>query len=104
MLLNSIRVAYKELTPMRKVLHKNERLTVAEKVSRLAARLNDPEWRQYGALLLSGKLLGLGVLMLGIFVVSSVFFSTALAADVEVKAADVINPVNTVWTLIAAFL
>ena len=32
------------------------------------------------------------------------FFSHVLAADAEVKAADVVNPVNTAWTLIAAFL
>jgi len=32
------------------------------------------------------------------------FFGRVYAADVEVKAADVINPVNTAWTLIAAFL
>src|SRR5256714_7184111 len=37
-------------------------------------------------------------------VVSGVFFSHVLAADAEVKAADVVNPLNTAWTLIAAFL
>src|SRR4030088_1513949 len=35
---------------------------------------------------------------------SSFFFGRGYAADAEVKAADVINPVNTAWTLIAAFL
>src|SRR4030088_3266425 len=35
---------------------------------------------------------------------SSFFFGRGYAADAEVKAADVINPINTAWTLIAAFL
>src|SRR6202040_1404489 len=32
------------------------------------------------------------------------FFGRVYAADAEVKAADIVNPINTVWTLIAAFL
>jgi Amt family ammonium transporter len=91
----------------------------AGKVSRLAVRLKDPEWRRYGRLLLTGKLLGVGLLLLIITVVPnlprllSVFDATVHAAD-EVKAAevlypavkpgDIVNPLNTVWTLIAAFL
>jgi Amt family ammonium transporter len=42
--------------------------------------------------------------MLAITVISGLFFTHVYAADVEVKAADVVNPVNTAWTLIAAFL
>jgi Amt family ammonium transporter len=36
--------------------------------------------------------------------VSYLFLGRVYAADPEVKAADVVNPVNTAWTLIAAFL
>jgi ammonium transporter, Amt family len=80
------------------------RLSLAQKFSRLSVRLRDPEWRRYGQTLLAGKAIGVGLVLLVITVVSGVFFSHVLAADAEVKAADVVNPVNTAWTLIAAFL
>ena len=80
------------------------RLTLAQKLSRLSVRLRDPEWRRYGKLLLAGKAMGVGMVLLIITVVSGVFFTHVLAADAEVKAADVVNPMNTAWTLIAAFL
>jgi len=80
------------------------RLSLAQKFSRLSVRLRDPEWRRYGKVLLAGKAMGVGLVLLIITVVSGLFFSHVLAADAEVKAADVVNPVNTAWTLIAAFL
>ena len=80
------------------------RLSLAQKFSRLAVRLRDPEWRRYGRLLLAGKALGVGLVLLIITVFSGLFLSHVLAADTEVKAADVVNPLNTVWTLVAAFL
>lgn len=80
------------------------RLSLAQKFSRLSVRLRDPEWRRYGSLLLAGKAIGVGLVLLIITVVSGVFFTHVLAADAEVKAADVVNPVNTAWTLVAAFL
>ncbi len=80
------------------------RLSFSQKIFRLTVRLKNPEWRRYAALVFGGKALGLAVLMLIITVVSGVFLTHVYAADVEIKAADVVNPVNTVWTLIAAFL
>jgi ammonium transporter, Amt family len=80
------------------------RLSITRRFSRLAIRLRDPEWQRYGKLLLLGKGLGIGVVLLVITVVSSLFFGRVYAADTEVKAADIVNPINTVWTLIAAFL
>ena len=81
-------------------------LSFAEKFTRLRARLRDPEWRRYGRLLLTGKVLGVGLTLMTMFVVTSLFFSHVFAqtAAPEVKAADVVNPVNTMWTLVAAFL
>ena len=79
-------------------------LFLPQKLSRLSVRLRDPEWRRYGRLLLAGKAMGVGLVLLTVTVLSGVFFGHALAADAEVKAADVINPVNTAWTLLAAFL
>ena len=80
------------------------RLTLADKFSRLGRRMRDPEWRRYGKLVFAGKFAGIVLVLLIIAVVSGVFFAHAYAADPEVKAADVVNPVNTAWTLVAAFL
>ena len=56
--------------------------------------------------LLAGKVLGVGLVLLLMFVVSGLFFTHVFAQSgtPEVKAADIVNPVNTVWTLVAAFL
>jgi len=80
--------------------------SLAEKLVRLSARLKQPEWRRYGRLLLAGKAMGVAIVILFIIVVSGLFFDHAYAQTgaPEVKAADVINPINTAWTLIAAFL
>src|SRR5437868_9455045 len=83
---------------------RSPKLSLAQKFSRLAVRLRDPDWRRYGGTLLAGKVVGVGMVLMVMTVVSGVFFSHVLAADAEVKAADVVNPVNTAWTLVAAFL
>ena len=85
---------------------KGTELSLSEKVSRLAARLRDPEWRRYGRLLITGKMMGIGFVLLIIFVITNLFFVKVYAADAapEIKAADIVNPINTVWTLVAAFL
>ncbi|WP_228370697.1 ammonium transporter [Candidatus Korobacter versatilis] len=70
----------------------------------MATRLRDPEWRRYGATVAAGKAIGISVVMLAMVVITGLFFTTALASDTAVKAADIVNPINTVWTLIAAFL
>src|SRR5919205_645553 len=82
----------------------SRKLSLAQKLSRLSVRLRDPEWRRYGSTLLAGKTIGVGLVVAIMFVISGVFFTHVLAADAEVKAADVVNPLNTAWTLIAAFL
>src|SRR5580693_5420638 len=88
------------------IAKKGNNLSLSEKLSRLATRLRDPEWRRYGGLLLGGKAMGIALVLLIITVVSGLFFGHvyAQAGTPEVKAADVVNPVNTAWTLIAAFL
>jgi Amt family ammonium transporter len=72
---------------------------------RLKARLGNQEWRRYGALLLAGKLAGL-VLVLGAtyFINPDLFGLKVFAADPALKGNDIVNPINTVWTLLAAFL
>jgi len=91
-------------------------LTFSEKVSRLATRLREPQWRQYGVLVLTGKALGIAVL-LGMIVAGTMLLRTvsgtavlaqgAAAAPDPYKTAiagDLINPVNTGWVLLGAFL
>ncbi|WP_158821537.1 ammonium transporter [Granulicella sp. S156] len=80
-------------------------LSFSQKFNRLGSRLKDAQWRRYGFTLLGGKVLGVvGVLMITAFL-TQLLFTTVHAADTPgVKAADIVNPVNTAWTLIAAFL
>jgi Amt family ammonium transporter len=54
----------------------------------------------------AGKILGVGLVLLVMLVVSGLFFTHVYAQSgtPEVKASDIVNPVNTAWTLIAAFL
>ena len=81
------------------------KLPFSRKISRLGGRLKDPQWRRYGMVLLAGKVLGVGAVMLVAGFVTELCFTTVFAADAPaVKAADIVNPVNTAWTLIAAFL
>jgi Amt family ammonium transporter len=57
--------------------------------------------------MLAGKVLGVGIVLALMAVVTGLFFThvyAQTAAAPEVKASDVVNPVNTAWTLIAAFL
>jgi len=95
------------------------KLTYAQKFSRLAHRLKDPDWRRYGRNLLVGRMLGLLALPVAILVIGQIIslFTIATAhaetpAAMPVMPADlvdmvknpVINPINTGWVLIGAFL
>src|SRR5690349_1650824 len=81
------------------------KLSFFDKVSRLNQRLRTPEWRRYGTLLLAGKVTGIGLLVLATaFINPGLLMMRTFAADPTVKANDIVNPLNTVWTLIAAFL
>ena len=66
--------------------------------------MRDPEWRRYGYLLLGGKALGIAMLLGVVALLMNVFGSPAQADDVVLKGNDIVNPINTVWTLVAAFL
>src|SRR6185295_14873628 len=77
-----------------------------DKLARLYSRLRDAEWRRYGYLLVAGKALGLVVLFGGMFLISNLIGSSVHAEDAApvLKGNDIVNPINTVWTLVAAFL
>ncbi len=75
------------------------------KLRRLKERLVNPEWRRYGMLLLGGKLAGIALLLVGTYFVNPDLLGfRVFAADPTLKGNDIVNPVNTAWTLIAAFL
>src|SRR5450432_2511241 len=79
--------------------------SLSHKIARLRSRLREKEWRRYGALLLIGKLSGIGMLVLAMaFLNPGLLGSRVFAADPVLKGNDIVNPINTVWTLIAAFL
>src|SRR5512140_3789938 len=90
---------------MARNLAKGPRLSYSEKLTRLRERLREPEWRKYGKILFCGKMLGVGAIIL-LAAVAIMVGGHVYAADAppEVKGTDIVNPINTVWTLIAAFL
>ena len=82
----------------------SKRLSLQQKLVRLRARMNDPEWRRYGKLLLAGKVLGVGLLVGLMLLTPELLGWTTAAADPELKGNDIVNPLNTLWVLVAAFL
>lgn len=78
-----------------------ERLRTAPR--RFMTNLRDPKMRRYVGLLMAGKLLGLALLLL---IMTTFLPQAAHAQDSDIAAMQgaQINAVNTVWTLVAAFL
>lgn len=119
---------------MARTTHGGEQLSLKEKVARLRDRMKNPDWRRYGFTLASGKLLGLAVVLGMMILIPVMLTGTFARADTPtaasapgpsvaaaeppaaapapapapappvVLAKDIVNPLNTVWTLIAAFL
>jgi ammonium transporter, Amt family len=78
-----------------------ERNALRHRFGRLVDRAGGP--RVFCAIL-GGKALGLCLLLLGIVAVTDVFGHTAHAAETAAAHSECVNPLNTVWTLSAAFL
>src|SRR5438105_5055342 len=109
---------------MGRMVDSGERLPLTGRFARLRLRLKDPEWRRYGMTLLLGKMLGLAILLLAILSISMWLKSghayaetpattqaampmtmpATTQAAAPLTGTDIISPLNTVWTLIAAFL
>jgi ammonium transporter, Amt family len=79
-------------------------MSLGEKFARLRLRLKKPEWRRYGGTMLAGKIAGVLLVLAIMAGVTSIFFAHVYAADPDLKGNDIVNPVNTAWTLVAAFL
>src|ERR1700748_1090850 len=83
----------------------NRKPSFSQKLSRLRTRLRDKEWRRYGTLLLAGKGAAIALLfVLMAFFNPDLIGLSARAADPVLKGNDIVNPINTLWTLLAAFL
>ena len=107
---------------MHAMLEGGQKLSFGSKLTRLRYRLQDPQWRKYFKTVLAGKAIGMALLLaviVGIAVIPSLLSGAAHAqtsapstAPVPAMIADLsdptknltINPINTAWTLIAAFL
>jgi ammonium transporter, Amt family len=79
-------------------------ISKVEKLARLRQRLSDPEWRKYGLTLIAGKLGALAILAMVFALLSGVIGGAAHADDPVLKGNDIVNPINTLWVLLAAFL
>ena len=79
-------------------------VTRIAKFARMRERLHNPEWRRYGCLLLLGKACALALLFTAIALASTLLGGPAHADDPVLKGNDIVNPINTLWTLLAAFL
>ena len=91
----------------RATMGEGETITIGNRLQRLGVRLRDAEWRRYGYLLLAGKGLGLVVLFASMYLISGLIGHGVHAEDAAppvLKGNDIVNPINTVWTLVAAFL
>jgi Amt family ammonium transporter len=114
---------------MKVMLEGGPKLSFAGKFTRLRYRFQDPEWRRYFKTIIAGKAIGMALLLavvVGIAVIPSLLSGAAhgqtmpampgmaatAAAVTPVMPADLsdptknptINPINTTWTLVAAFL
>lgn len=89
---------------MKSIVRRRSSVTFVKKLSRLRVRLRQPDWRRYGVTLFAGKMAGICLTLLIMATASGLFFAKVYAADTPLRTADVINPINTAWTLIAAFL
>ncbi len=76
---------------------------------RLMERLKQKDVRRHIAWIFAGKLLGIVILLLAIKGIGSYVFHPAFADDAAAAATPppdppYVNPINTMWTLVAAFL
>ncbi len=79
-------------------------LTPNNKLSRLAERLRSPEWRRYAYALLGGKAIGITLLLGLILIITAFIGGPAHAGDPKLDGNAIVNPINTLWVLLAAFL
>jgi len=84
---------------------KQQAAYVPGKLARLRERMRDPQWRKYGGVVFAGKIAGIVLVAVVVYYFNpGLFGHRVFAADPSLKGNDIVNPINTVWTLVAAFL
>ncbi len=78
-------------------------------ITTLRVHIKDRERQKAFAAYFSGKMIGLGIVVLAIWAITWYFSTKAGAAMLgqttpALKPNDIVNPVNTTWTLVTAFL
>lgn len=97
-------VESKQFPTMKKLPQNVGQSQQVNKFARLGQRLREKEWRRYGYLLLLGKVMAIVMLFMVFAFIPNLMQTPALAADPVLKGNDIVNPINTLWTLVAAFL
>ena len=84
---------------------KNRSLERGQFFTRLSENMSKPKNWKLGFTILAGKMIGLAIVILGMMIIPGMISTPAMAADVYTPhETSVINSLNTVWTLVAAFL
>ena len=84
---------------------KNRSLERGQFFTRISENLSKPKNWKLGFTILAGKMIGLAIVILGMMIIPGMISTPAMAADVYTPhETSVINSLNTVWTLVAAFL
>src|SRR5690242_4470501 len=75
-------------------------------IRKFVERIKQPEYRKLFGVLLASKVLGVTLLLGAMWAMRWYFATPALADDAAAAAATpaYVNPMNTMWTLVAAFL
>src|SRR4029077_17818421 len=71
---------------------------------RIWTRLQDPERRRVFKAIFGGKMIALGILYMLIIAIPAYFGTPAFAEDAAAPPPAYVNPINTVWVLVSAFL
>ena len=103
--LSLVAMSFIVMTVRRYIAQRRQIVHTPGRFARLMERLRSPEWRKYGAVLFAGKIAGLAALAVIVYYFNpGLFGHKVFAADPSLKGNDIVNPINTVWTLVAAFL
>jgi Amt family ammonium transporter len=73
-------------------------------LSRFLERIRQKDYRRLFGVIVAGKVLGVLLALLVIKGVTAYFFTPAFAEDATPPSPAYVNPINTMWTVIAAFL
>src|SRR3984885_7112556 len=103
--LSMVSVGFIFMTMRRFLGKKREMAPAGGRLARWTERLRSREWRRYGLVLAAGKIAGLALLAGVVYYFNpGLFGHKVFAADAVLRGNDIVNPVNTAWTLVAAFL